>query len=325
MPDQPFTVLVTDYAWPDLELEQSILAEAGAEIVAAPTGVEQELVLLAADADAIMTCWAQVAERVIEAAPKLRVVSRYGIGLDNIPVDLCTRRRIPVTYVPDYCVEEVSDHALALLLACARNVAFFHLKTKQGEYDLKAGPPMRRLRGQVLGLVGLGRIARTLVPKAKGLGLHVIAATPSGNAYGLDVEMVSLDELLARSDYVSLHLPSTRETRHRIGAAQLARMKPTAYLINTSRGALVDEAALADALERRQIGGAALDVFDPEPPDLSRPLLRSERVVVTPHAAFWSAESLEELRRRTATQVVDVLSGRTPENVVNPEVYQPPR
>jgi D-3-phosphoglycerate dehydrogenase len=323
MPDEQFTVLVTDYAWPDLELEQGILAEAGAEIVAAPTGVEQELVLLAADADAIITCWAQVTDRVIEAAPKLRVVARYGIGLDNIAVGVCTRRRIPVTYVPDYCVEEVSDHALALVLACARNIAFFHLKTKQGEYDLKAGPRMRRLRGQVLGLLGLGRIARTLVPKARGLGLQVVAATPSSNDYGLGVEMVSLDELLARSDYVSLHLPSNRQTRHLIGAAELAAMKPTAYLINTSRGALVDEVALAAALEKRQIGGAALDVFDPEPPELRQPLFRSERVIVTPHAAFWSAESLEELRRRTATQVADVLSGRTPENVVNPEVYAP--
>jgi D-3-phosphoglycerate dehydrogenase len=321
MPDQRFTVLVTDYAWPDLELEQRILSDAGAEIVAAPTGVEQELVLLAADADAIMTCWAQVTERVIEAAPKLRVVARYGIGLDNIAVDLCTRRRIPVTYVPDYCVEEVSDHALALLLACARNVAFFHLQTKRGDYDLKAGPPMRRLRGQVVGLVGLGRIARTLVPKAEGLGLDVIAATPSGNNYELDVEMVPLDELLARSDYVSLHLPSTAETRHLIGASQLARMKPIAYLINTSRGALVDEVALAAALEKRQIAGAALDVFDPEPPDLKAALFRSDRVIVTPHAAFWSAESLEELRRRSATQVADVLTGRTPENVVNPQVH----
>lgn len=314
-------VLVTDYAWPDLTVEQGILAKCGAEIVAAPDGSEKVLVDLARDADAIMTCWADVTTAVIRAAPRLRVVARLGIGLDNIAVAAATQRGIPVTNVPDYCVEEVADHALALLLSCARKVAFYHLQTKHGRYDLQAGAPMRRLRGQALGLVGLGRIGRAVVPKARGLGLQVLAHTRSGDAHGSGVEMVPLEQLLARSDFVSLHVPLTPETGHLIDAAALAAMKPTAYLINTSRGGVVDHDALWEAIQQESIAGAALDVFDPEPPNLQHPLFRDERVVLTPHAAFVSEESLAELRTRTAHQVADVLSGRRPENVVNPEVY----
>ena len=314
-------VLVTDYAWPDLEIERTVLAGSGAEVVAAPEGTEETLVKWAADADAIMTCWAQVTSPVILAAPRLQVVARFGIGLDNIAVETATGRGIPVTYVPDYCVVEVADHALALLMACARNVAFFHHQTKQGLYDMKAGRPMRRLRGQVLGLAGMGRIARALMPGATGIGLKVIAWSASGNDHGTGVEMVAFDELLARSDYLSLHVPITPSTAKLIESAALTRMKPTAFLINTSRGGLVDHDALLSALEADQLAGAALDVFDPEPPDLDQPLFRDERVIVTPHAAFVSVESLEELRTRAARQVADVLAGRRPENVVNPQVY----
>jgi len=315
-------VLITDYAWPDLTVEQAVLSRAAAEVVAAPDASEATLARWAAEADAILTCWARVTAPVILAAPRLQVVARLGIGLDNIAVDTATRRGIPVTYVPDYCVEDVADHALALLLACARNVAFFHHRTKAGEYALKAARPMRRLRGQVLGLVGLGRIARALAAKARGIGLEVIACSASGNDYGTGVEMVGLEALLTRSDYVSLHLPLNASTARLIDTQALASMKPTAFLINTSRGGLVDHESLAAALGDDRIAGAALDVFDPEPPDLNQPLFLDERVIVTPHAAFLSVESLEELRTRAARQVADVLEGRRPENVVNPEVYE---
>ena len=245
--------------------------------------------------------------------------SRLGIGIDNIAIATATELGIPVTNCPDYCVAEVSDHTLGLLLACARRIAFFHWRTKHGEYNLGAATTMRRLSEQTVGLLGLGHIARELLPKLRSLGLTVIAHTPSGSDHGTGCRMVSLPELLEQSDFVSLHAPYQPETRHLIDAEQLKRMKPNAYLINTSRGGLVDADALWTAIKENQIAGAALDVFEPEPPDLNAPLYRDERVIVTPHAAFVSAESLTQMRQQAINQVVQALRGEVPDNVrVNP-------
>jgi D-3-phosphoglycerate dehydrogenase / 2-oxoglutarate reductase len=317
----PFRVLITDRAWPDCSIERDVLKSVGAEVVEAPRTDEQTLISLARDADAIGTNWAPVTANVIRAATRCKTVARFGIGLDNISVPTATGLGIPVTNVPDYCVSEVSDHALALLLAAARNVAFFHTRTKAGEYQLSAGAPMRRLSEMTLGLIGFGHIARALFPKARALGMTVIANTRQLDDCGTGCTMVPLDELLVRSDFVSLHAPLTDSTHHMISGPQLARMKSTAWLINTSRGGLIDNAALEAALAAGRIGGAALDVFEPEPPDLSDALYKNERVIVTPHAAFVSAESLHELRLRASRQIADALEGKRPANVVNPEVY----
>jgi len=320
-----YRVLLTDRPWSNWDIEEEILAEADAEIVAAPDGEEETLTELAQDCHAIGTCWAKVTDKVIAASgDRCRGVARFGIGLDNIAVDFATSREIPVTYVPDYCVEEVADHTLALLLALARNVAFFHSRTKAGEYDLQAGPSMRRLSESVLGLVGLGRIGQEVVKRARSFGLDVIAHTPSGDARGLDCRMVSLEELLEVSDFVSLHCPLTPDSQGMIGLEQLQRMKRSAYLINTSRGGLIVTDDLWTALDHGEIAGAALDVFDPEPPNLSEPLYRHENVITTPHAAFVSQESVLELRRRVAHQIADLLHGRRPEHLVNPEVWRDP-
>ncbi len=313
-------VLLTDRAWPDSSIERAILESIGAEIVEPPATDEATLAKLAATVDAIGTNWAQVTSRVIEACPKCKIVARFGIGLDNIAVDTATQQGIPVTNVPDYCVTEVAEHTLALLLAAARNVGFFQLRTKAGEYSLTSAPPMRRISGQTLGLVGLGRIGSAVAARAAAFGMQVLAHTSSGLSRDPGVQMVSLEELLRASDYVSLHAPLTPATRGMIGAPQLDMMRPTAWLINTSRGPLIDTAALWTALQKNQIAGAALDVFSPEPPDLSQPLYRDERVIVTPHAAFVSQESLSDLRHRTATQIAAALTGKRPENVVNPQV-----
>ncbi len=315
-----FHVLLTDYAWADVEIERRTLAEIDAELVVAPKD-QQDAASLASLArekrvDAIMTNWAKVPQVVIEASPQCRIVSRLGIGLDNIDVAYCTSRGIPVTNVPDYCLIEVAEHALALILSLSRKVAFYHHETKQGRYQLQAGPALRRIEGQTLGIVGLGNIGQKLAEKARGLGLLMVATSRKQEPM-LGVEYVTLDELLARSDYVSLHTPLEPATRHMIGAAQLARMKPSAYLINTARGGLIDHAALLDALEKGQLAGAALDVQDPEPPDLSQPLFQDPRVVVTPHAAFVSQESLANLRARVARQVATRLARGVPECVVN--------
>ena len=317
-----YRVLLTDRAWPDTLVEQSILAEVDAVLIEATETDETTLCTLAANVDAIAANWAPVTPAVVRAASRCRVICRTGIGLDNISVTTATGLKIPVTNVPDYCVGEVADHAIALLLALARNVAFFHRRTKLGEYRLQAGPPMPRLAGKRLGLIGLGRIGQTVAGMGRALGLNVAAYSASGNDHGLDIPMLPLDELLATSDFISLHLPLSTSTYHLLGMPQFKRMKPTAYLVNTSRGSLIDHDALWSAFQQNEIAGAGLDVFEPEPPNLSHPLFQDERVVVTPHAAFVSRESLIELRSRVARQIVAVLMGERPENVVNPQVYE---
>ena len=322
-----YTVLVTDYAWPSLDLEREILAAVDAELLVAETGEEAELVALAPRADAILTNWKRVPPAALEAAPRCLVVSRYGVGLDNIPVERATELGILVVNVPDFCVEEVSDHALALLLTCARRIVGFTRSTRAGVWNLELARGLPRLRGQTIGLVGMGGIAGALVPKALGMGLDVVAYTPRLAQKTLPDGVRaagSLHELLATADYVSLHAPATAETRGLIGEAELRAMKPTAYLINTSRGALVDEEALARAVEEEWIAGAALDVLSQEPPSADHPLLHLDNVIVTPHAAFYSDAAIAELETKAAANVADVLSGRLPKTVVNPAVLDAP-
>ncbi len=315
MPD--FRVLLTDYAWADLDVERDILAEVNAELLLPEASDEAALLAAAPEADAIMTNWAQVPASVIEAAVGCRIIARLGVGLDNIDIECATARGIPVTNVPDYCVIEVAEHAIALLLSLARKVAWYHEATQRGVYELTDGAPLRRIEGQTLGLVGCGQIGGRVAQKALGLGLRVVATTRSERELPTGVARLELDALLAESDYVSLHCPLTAETKHLIGAEQLARMKRSAYLINTARGGVVDHATLAAALAEDQIAGAALDVQTPEPPELTVAPYSDPRVIVTPHAAFVSEESLQDLRVRSARQVVDGLCGRVPENVVN--------
>ncbi len=313
-------VLLTDRPWADDSIERGILAAAGIDLIEAPAGDEATLSRLAADCQAIMTCWAKVTQPVIAASPGCKHVARLGIGLDNIDVAYATTQKIIVTNIPDYCIEEVAEHALALVLGLARNVAFHYLKTKQGVYDLRAGQQLRRISGQTLGLLGFGRTAQLLRLKVLGLGLNVIAHSATGSDRGTGCKMVSLEELFRRSDFLSLHAPLNPQTKHVVNVRTLATMQPHAVIINTSRGPLIDHAALWAALQAKRIGGAGLDVFEPEPPNLADPLYSDERVIATPHIAFVSEESLINLRVRTAKQVVDVLQNRVPENVINPQV-----
>ena len=315
-----FKALLTDYAWPDLDVEQEVLSKSGVELVVSPSGDHDQLLKLAGDVDAILTNWAKTTADIIGASGKCQIVARLGIGLDNIDVEYCTSQKIPVTNIPDYCVIEVAEHALAMLLAMARDIAFFHLETKQGKYNLQAGPTMRRIEGQTLGILGLGNIGQRLARKAICLGMNVIATVHHPQTKMAGVENVSFEDLLKRSDYISIHAPLTKQTRHIFGCRQFELMKSSAYLINTARGGLIDHAALWQALQENQIAGAALDVHDPEPADLSQPLYQDPRVIVCPHAAFVSEESLADLRRRAAIQVVTRLQGGIPENVRNPQV-----
>jgi D-3-phosphoglycerate dehydrogenase / 2-oxoglutarate reductase len=315
--------LITDYAWPSLDIEREVLGAAGIEIVAAQTGDEAELVELAAGADAIMTCWKQVTPAVLDAAPGCRIVARYGVGLDNIAVDHATALGIVVTNVPDYCVDEVSEHALALLLALARRIVAFSRQTRGGGWDNAAAGPIHRVRGSTLGLIGCGRIGQATGAKARALGMDVIGYDEYAAYAPEGIELVgTLAELLERADAVSVHVPLTEATRGLVGEAELRRMKPTAFLINTARGPVVDAAALARALSEGWIAGAGLDVLPHEPPDAADPLLALENAIVTPHASFYSEESTRELQRRTPACVTAALAGDRPPNVVNPEVLE---
>jgi D-3-phosphoglycerate dehydrogenase / 2-oxoglutarate reductase len=321
-------VLVTDYSWPSTAPEAEVLAEVGAALLEAKTGSEDELLALAPRADAILTCFAQVPASVIRAGQKLQVVGRYGIGVDNIAVDEATRLGIAVTNVPAYCLDEVAEHALALLLTCARGVVRYHIAANEGNWSLQTAMPLFRVRGRTLGILGFGKIGQTLADRAAGFGLKILAHDPlmSAEAIGYrGVEPVSLDDLLARSDFLSIHTPLTPDTRGLLNAQRLRCMKPTAYLINTARGAIVDQDALVQALQEGWIAGAALDVFVPERLPADHPLLAQPNLIATPHVAFYSEESVRELEIKAARNVAAILSGRRPEAIVNPEVLRLPR
>lgn len=321
-----FRVLVTDYAWDSLDIERSVLDPLGAKLIVAETGDEIELLQLAPQVDAILTNWKTVSAAVLDAAPHCRIVSRYGVGIDNIVVEHATELGILVTNVPDYCVEEVSDHALALLLACARSLAQFDRATHKGAWDLPGGKPLYRLRGRTLGIIGYGRIGAALAGKAACLGLRVLAYSPRAEEGEHDGVTFTRDLawLLSEADYVSLNVPLTPETHLMVDAAFLGQMRAGAFLINTARGGIIDEPALAEALRAGVIRGAALDVLTIEPPPPDHPLLGLPNCLVTPHAAFTSVESLAELEQRAAYHVALVLQGELPPHVVNPAVLSAP-
>ncbi len=314
-----FHILVTDYQWPSLDIERELLRDLPGELIVAETGDEPELIKLAPKADAILTCWKPVTPKVIDTARKCRIITRYGVGLDNIAVDHATRLGIPVTNSPTYCLDEVAEHAIGLLFALQRRIVRFDRAIRGGAYAGVAFRGMRRISGRTLGLLGYGNIGRTVARRARGVGLSLLIHDPAVG--GLDPEQgvsVSFEQLLAESDYLTLHVPLTPQTRGILGKQAIARMKPGAFLINTARGALVDPDAVLEGLEKGPLEGAALDVYPDEPPDLTHPLFQHERFIATPHSAFYSEESVQTLQRMSATQVKTLLSGGTPENICNP-------
>ncbi|MGC1274156.1 MAG: C-terminal binding protein, partial [Planctomycetaceae bacterium] len=311
---------VTDHPWPDLEIERSVLSDIDAEVAEPAEPTAEGIAAAAPSVDAIGVCWASLPGPLLERSTRCRIVARFGAGLDNIPVDVATRLGIPVTFVPDYCVAEVADHTLALVLAALRDIPAFDRALKSGRYDSNRFVP-RRLSRLTIGLVGFGRIGRAVADRASAFGMTVLATSRSGETHGRRVALRSLDELVASSDVISLHVPLTSGTRRLIDASRLAKMRPSAYLVNTSRGPLIDPTALLAALDRGEIAGAALDVFDPEPPAPEDALVNHPRVIATPHVAFRSEESVIELRTRAARQIRDALTGRRPEHVVNPDVF----
>ncbi|MER7453453.1 C-terminal binding protein [Nocardia beijingensis] len=305
-------VLITDRAWPDDVIERSVLEAAGLRIVAGPatptTAAAIEALVAEHRPAAILTCWAEVSAAAITMSPSLRVVARMGVGLDNIDVAAATAAGVLVTNVPDYCVEEVSDHAVAMILAWTRGLVAGDREVRAGQWS-PAGHRLRRLSTLTCGVIGFGRIGRITTAKLAALGARVIVSDPTASAATAGVPVCSLDELLSSCDVVVLHAPLTDKTRNLIGARELALLPEGALLVNVSRGGLVDTSALTEALHYGNLGGACLDVVAEEPAVPSA-LLEHPAVIITPHVAFSSDASLQDLRRSAAEEVVRVLAGQ---------------
>src|SRR5437762_3924184 len=318
-----FVVAVTDYVFPSLEPEQRVLAPLGAELRAKQCKSGEEIIELTRGADAVLNCYAKLTARVISELKHCRIIARYGIGVDNVDLAASTRAKILVTNVPDYCIDEVSDHASALLLALARRVVAADSDVKSGAWDVVAHAGIRRLRGQTLGLLGFGKIAKALASKVQPLGMKVLVYDPYLEPAAIaphGAEAVTFERLLAEADAISIHVPLSPETHNLIGQRELTRMKPTAFLINTSRGGIVDEQALAVALKEDRLAGAALDVLSAEPPLADHPLRQTPNIILTPHLAFYSRESVIELQTKAAEEVARALRGESPRSPVNREV-----
>ncbi|MDE2262105.1 MAG: C-terminal binding protein, partial [Gammaproteobacteria bacterium] len=307
------TVLLTDYAWPDVTIEAGVIESAGFRLVTGPAKAASADVIAGLAMEhqpaAIMTNWAPVSAAAVAASDPLRVIARLGVGLDNIAVDEATRRGIWVTNVPDYCIEEVSDHAVGMLLAWARGLVHFDREVKAARWE-PASARLRRVRDLTCGIIGLGRTGRRTAEKLRGFGVRALAHARNAHTSIDGIEKTTLEDLLRRSDAVIVHVPLTAATHHLLGRERIALMKPGAFLINVSRGAVVDTNALVDALESGRLAGAALDVLEDEPhvpPGLLRP-----NVILTPHIAFSSDASLRDLRRKASEEVVRVLRGERP-------------
>ena len=323
MGDSRFTVVTSDYTSSVFRHYEEELARVGARLAPVQCRTEEEVVAAARRADAIIHEYLPLTRGVIERLERCRVISHHGIGVDKIDVAAATECGICVANVMDASLDETSDHLLGMVLACSRRLLTFDRAIRDGKWHYQACGEVRQLRGQVLGFVGFGRIPRLACRKAAPIGFHLMAYArhPTdvlAREYG--VEFASLEALLETSDFLSVNLPFTGATRHFIGARELERMKPTAYLINISRGQIVDEAALIAALQAGRLAGAALDVLEQEPPDSSNPLLWLPGVMLTPHCAWYSEEAKEDVERKTARQVARVLVGGWPDPFVNPEV-----
>ena len=315
------TVLVTDYDYPDLSIERAVLADTGVDLRETQAETSAELIdaIEAHDADALLNQHVSVGRAVFEAHPDLRAVGRYGIGVDTIDLDAATEHQVYALNVPEYCLDEVPTHAMALILSVERRTAMYTAQIRDGTWDWTQGQPIYRLRGRTLGLVGFGTLPRNLVPKADAFGLDLIAYDPyvdEDTVTDAGVESVTFDELVERSDIVSVHVPLTDETRNLFDSEAFESMDDQAILINTSRGAVIDVDALHDAIEANELRGAGIDVMPDEPPE-HHPLFDLDSVVLSPHVAWYSEQSIVELRRTITEDVLRVLQGAKPENPIN--------
>ncbi|MFX3619103.1 MAG: C-terminal binding protein [Sporolactobacillus sp.] len=305
-----FKVVVTDFEYHDLHFEEEVFKGYPIDLIPAQCRSEKEVIRICQDADGIINQYAPINEEVIASLNKCQIIARYGIGVNTIDIKAATEKLICVANVPDYCIDEVSNHALTLLLAGTRKITAANQSTKAGHWDFKNVQPIHRLNGQVLGLIGFGRIPQLLAEKAKPLGLHILAYDPFVSkeaAQSKGVQLVSLEELCERSDFISVHAPLNSSTQGMIAEKEFALMKRDTLIINTSRGPLINENALIKVLQTGKIAGACLDVTEEEPINSNNPLLTMEQVILTPHMAWYSEEAERELRMKAAMSLIDVL------------------
>lgn len=314
-------VVVTDYEYSHLDWEQEELDRFDYTLEPHQCKTEEEIIAIAKDADGMLVQYAQITPHIINNLSRVRAISRYGIGVDVIDLEAASRKGIYVINVPDYCEEDVSDHALGFLIACNRRILQHDRLVKKGIWDYKENTPVYRFKGRQLGLIAFGKIAQLLAQKAQALGLKVVAYDPYIDeelARKYNVELMDFDTIIRTSHYISLHAPLTRKTEHMFNAEAFSKMKREAFLINTARGGLIDEEALIEALKKKEIAGAGLDVLQEEPIRDNHPLKEMDQVIITPHAAWNSILSQEELQRKAARYLGQVLSGETDiESIVN--------
>jgi len=310
-------VVLTDYVWDALDVEHATL-DPVADLVALRTRTPAEFLPQAADCDALLNTYAgPITADVMAKMPRCKIIARYGIGVDTIDLDAATAAGIIVTNNPSYCVEEVAEHTMALLLAAARKIPLYDRLVRAGRWELPPGKPMFRLVGRTLGLVGFGNIARQVAARAAAFGMRIVFADPFVDAGAFAAEKVDLEKLLGEADFVSLHPPLSAQTRGLIGDEAFRRMRPSAWLINCARGPIIDTGALVRALDAGRIAGCALDTTDPEPLPDPHPLRGRDNVMITPHAAWYSEQAMVGLQAGAPGEVRRVLSGEWPVNVVN--------
>ncbi len=308
-------VVVTDSPFPSLDPAKKALEEANAEVVQAPSSSEEDIIKAAENADAILVTYAKLNENILRSLKNCKAIGRFGIGVDNIDLKVAGELGISVNYVPDYCLDEVSDQAMAMIISMARKIPQSNKLVQSGRWEMPAVVPMYRLRGKTVGLIGFGNIPRLMTPKAQAFGFNVIASDPYApnelfEKYG--VESVSMDELYERSDFISVHAPLLPETKGLVNKDAFKKMKDTAIIVNTARGPLINEKDLIEALDKNEIGGAGLDVVETEPLPENSPLIGRDNVILAPHTAFYSVEALEELQTKAASDVARVLNGEEP-------------
>ena len=320
---EPHRVIITDCDHGSIAPEEEILGGV-AEIEMHQRNDEESLLTFCRDADGILTQYGRFTRRVLKALRRCKVIGRYGVGVDTIDLAAATECGIIVAFVPDYSTDEVSNHAAALILALHRKLFALNGNVKGGGWQFHVAVPIPRLTEQTVGIVGLGRIGGMLAGKLRGFGVKLQASDPYLREWPDWVRRVSLDELLATSDIVSLHCPLTIETRHLIDGPALRKMKPSACLVNTARGGVVDPEAILQALREKWIAGAALDVQEVEPMPIGHPLAGLDNVILTPHTAWYSEGSITELKRKVAMSVRRALEGQIPAAVANPEVLNHP-
>jgi len=319
-----FKVAITDSDYEDHDIEEKILSSIGADLIKFQCKTEDDVIKYCKDADGLLNQYAPITKRVIENLQKTKIIVRCGVGVDNIDVEAATKKGILVANVI-YDVTDVADHAVSLILSLIRKIPWADRKVKKNIWDWKNMRPISRLKGKTVGIIGFGRIGRKVAQRLKGFEVEIIAYDPYVsmevfNKYG--VKRVDFENLISEADIITIHTPLTNETRHMIGEKEFKSMKRNAIIVNTSRGGVIDEKALYKALKEKWIAGAGLDVMEKEPPEKDNPILKLDNVIVTPHMAWYSENSFNEVRKIAAEEVARALTGQTPINLVNKNVLK---